>query len=242
MLLLQIFSVGLAAMIPLGAAAERWRLGASCIVTVLLAGWIYPLFAHWVLSGGWLSQIGSLYGLGEGFVDGGAGSLQVIGGLSALSIAWTLGPRQGKYPSGEAPSAIPAHNIVLALTGSMFAWMGWMGLNSASAVLFGHSGPSYVILIVINTTLSAAASAWRRSGDESSFRTAGRFPGGQWMDGGAGRQQCSRRIPQARDGYPRWLVAGVPWLFSLSTSLSFGWQSTIPAARFRCTPWPACGV
>ncbi len=158
-LLLQIFSVGLAAMIPLGAAAERWRLGASCIFTVLLAGWIYPLFAHWVLSGGWLSQIGSLYGLGEGFVDGGAGSLQVIGGLSALSIAWTLGPRQGKYPSGEAPSAIPAHNIVLVLTGSMFAWMGWMGLNSASAVLFGHSGPSYVILIVINTTLSAAASA-----------------------------------------------------------------------------------
>jgi Amt family ammonium transporter len=158
-LLLQIFSVGLAAMIPLGAASERWRLGASCIVTALLAGWIYPLFAHWVLGGGWLSQMGSLYGLGQGFVDGGAGSLQVIGGLSALSIAWTLGPRQGKYPSGEAPTAIPAHNIVLVLTGSMFAWIGWLGLNSASAILFVRSAPTSVILIVINTTLSAAASA-----------------------------------------------------------------------------------
>jgi Amt family ammonium transporter len=64
--LLQMFSVGLAAMIPLGAAAERWRLGASCAFAVLLAGWIYPLFAHWVLSDGWLSQLGALYGLGSG--------------------------------------------------------------------------------------------------------------------------------------------------------------------------------
>ncbi len=157
-LLLQMFSVGLVAMIPLGAASERWRLGAACISTALLAGWIYPLFAHWVLGGGWLSQLGSFYGLGHGFVDGGAGSLQVIGGLSALSIAWTLGPRQGKYPSGEAPAAIPAHNIVLVLTGSFFAWIGWLGLNSASAILFGLAEPSAVVLIVINTTLSAAAS------------------------------------------------------------------------------------
>jgi Amt family ammonium transporter len=156
--LLQMFSVGLAAMIPLGAAAERWRLGASCAFAVLLAGWIYPLFAHWVLSDGWLSQLGALYGLGQGFVDGGAGSVQVIGGLSALSIAWTLGPRQGKYPSGEVPAAIPAHNVVLVLTGSLRAWIGWLGLNSASAILFNRSEPSTVVLIAVNTTLSAAAS------------------------------------------------------------------------------------
>jgi Amt family ammonium transporter len=157
-LLLQMFSVGLVAMIPLGAASERWRLGASCAFTGLLAGGIYPLFAHWVLGGGWLSQLGSIYGLGRGFLDGGAGSIQVIGGLSALSIAWTLGPRQGKYPSGEIPAAIPAHNIVLALTGSLIAWVGWLGLNSASAILFNRSDPSSVVLIVVNTTLSAAAS------------------------------------------------------------------------------------
>ena len=156
-LLLQMFSVGLVAMIPLGAASERWRLGASCAFTVLLAGGIYPFFAHWVLGGGWLSQLGSIYGLGQGFLDGGAGSIQVIGGLSALSIAWTLGPRQGKYPSGEIPAAIPAHNIVLVLTGSLIAWVGWLGLNSASAILFNRSDPSSVVLIVVNTTLSAAA-------------------------------------------------------------------------------------
>ena len=41
---LQLFSVGLAAMIPLGAGSDRWRLGASCASTALLAGITYPIF------------------------------------------------------------------------------------------------------------------------------------------------------------------------------------------------------
>ncbi len=159
LLLLQMFSVGLAAMIPLGAGAERWKLGASCASTILLAGWTYPLFAHWVWSEGWLAQLGSMYGLGQGFVDsGGAGTIQVMGGLSALSIAWILGPRRGKYSSEGGPAAIPAHNVVQVLAGCLIAWVGWLGLNSAGAILFNHGEPSAVVLIAVNTTLSAAAS------------------------------------------------------------------------------------
>jgi Amt family ammonium transporter len=159
-LLLQLFSVGLCAMIPLGAGAERWRLGASCASTIVLAGWTYPLFAHWVWSEGWLAQIGSMYGLGQGFVDtGGASTIQVMGGLSALSIAWILGPRRGKYSSDGGPAAIPAHNVVQVLAGCMLAWAGWLGLNSAGAILFNHREPSDVVLIAVNTTLSAAAAA-----------------------------------------------------------------------------------
>lgn len=159
-LLLQIFSVGLAAMIPLGAGAERWKLGASCASTILLAGWIYPLFAHWVWGDGWLSQLGAQFGLGQGFVDGGgASAIQVMGGLSALSMAWMLGPRRGKYSSEAGSGAIPAHNIVLVLAGCMLAWVGWLGLNSAGAILFNHSAPWAVVLIAVNTTLSAAAAA-----------------------------------------------------------------------------------
>lgn len=159
-LLLQMFSVGVAAMIPLGAGAERWKLGGSCASTILLAGWTYPLFAHWVWSEGWLSQLGSMYGLGKGFVDGGgAGTIQVMGGLSALSMVWILGPRRGKYSFDGGPAAIPAHSVVLVLAGCMFAWVGWVGLNSAGAILFNHEVPSAVVLIAVNTTLSAAASA-----------------------------------------------------------------------------------
>jgi Amt family ammonium transporter len=157
-LLLQMFSVGVAAMIPLGAGAERWKLGPSCVSTTLLAGWTYPLFAHWVWSEGWLSQLGSMYGLGQGFLDaGGAGTIQVMGGLSALSIAWILGPRRGKYSSEGGPAAIPAHNVVQVLSGCLFAWVGWLGLNSAGAILFNHREPAGVVLIAVNTTLSAAS-------------------------------------------------------------------------------------
>lgn len=157
--LLQMFSVGIAAMIPLGAGAERWKLGASCVSTIFLAGWTYPLFAHWVCSEGWLSQLGSLYGLGQGFVDaGGAATIQVMGGLSALSMAWILGPRRGKYSSDGGPTAIPAHNVVQVLIGCLLAWGGWLGLNSAGAILFNHCEASAVVLIAVNTTLSAAAS------------------------------------------------------------------------------------
>src|SRR5258708_451541 len=144
-LLLQLFSVGLAAMIPLGAGAERWKLGASCASTILLAGWIYPLFAHWVWCDGWLSQLGTQFGLGQGFVDGGgASTIQVMGGLSALSTAWMLGPRRGKYSSEAGSGAIPAHNIVLVLAGCMLAWVGWLGLDSAGAILVNRRGPSAV--------------------------------------------------------------------------------------------------
>ena len=95
---LQLFSVGIAAMIPLGAGSDRWRLGASCASTALLAGITYPIFAHWVWGGGWLAQLGGLAGCGNGAIDaGGAGVIQAVGGLTALSITWILGPRHGKY-------------------------------------------------------------------------------------------------------------------------------------------------
>jgi Amt family ammonium transporter len=158
-LLLQIFSVGLAAQIPLSSGADRWRLGTACVSTVLLAGWTYPLFAHWVWGGGWLAQLGVNYRLGSGFVDGGgSGTIQAVGGLTALSITWILRPRWGKYSPSRPAAAVPAYNIVLVLLGCLFAWMGWLGLNSAGAILFSNVDPSRVILIAVNTTLSAAAS------------------------------------------------------------------------------------
>ena len=161
--LLQVFTVGLAALIPLSSGTDRWRLGAICCSTILLAGFTYPLFAHWVWGGGWLAQLGVNYDLGRGLVDaGGSGTIQAVGGLTALSITWILGPRSGKYePSGSTtviPAAIPAHNVVLVLLGCLFAEMGWLGLNSAGAILFSGVEPSRVILIALNTTVSAGAS------------------------------------------------------------------------------------
>lgn len=147
-----LLSAGLAAIVPLGSGADRWRLGSSCASTVLLAGWTYPLFAHWTWGGGWLGQLG--------FVDsGGAGVIQVVGGLTALSTTWILGPRRGKFSPEGMPSAMPGHNAVLVLLGCFLAWLGWLGLNSAGAILFTGVETSRAVLVAINTTLAAGSAA-----------------------------------------------------------------------------------
>ncbi len=157
---LGMLSAGLAALIPLGGGADRWRLGASCASTALLAGVTYPLFAHWVWGGGWLAQLGVNYGMGHGFVDaGGSGAIQAVGGLSALTVIWILGPRRGKYAEGAMPTAIPGHNAVFVLFGCLLALTGWLGLNCAGAILFTGAAPGQVVLIAVNTTLSAVSSA-----------------------------------------------------------------------------------
>jgi Amt family ammonium transporter len=156
--LFQVLTVGLAAMIPLGSGADRWRLTASCISAALLAGVTYPLFAHWVWGGGWLAQLGVNYNLGRGFIDaGGASTIQAVGGLTALSITWILGPRRGKYAPGGMPAAIPGHNAVLVLFACLLALVGWFGLNAAGAMLFSGADLTAVPLIGINTVLSAGA-------------------------------------------------------------------------------------
>jgi Amt family ammonium transporter len=158
--LLGIFSAGLAGLIPLGSGTDRWRLGAACASTTLLAGFTYPLFAHWVWGGGWLAQLSTVGGFGRGFVDAaGSSTIQVVGGLTALSIAWILGPRHGKYTAAGMPSAIPGHNSVLVSFGCLLALIGWTGLNSAGAVLLSGVEPGSAVRIAINTALSASSAA-----------------------------------------------------------------------------------
>src|SRR5450759_5324032 len=162
---LQVFSVGIAALIPLGAGNDRWRLGASCASTAVLAGWTYPLFAHWVWGGGWLAQLGVNQGWGYGLLDvGGAGAIQSVGGLTALSIAWILGPRHGKYAADGMPAAIPGHNAVLVLFACFLTWLGFLGLNAGGSLLWIGGSAAGVALVAINTTICAASAALATAG------------------------------------------------------------------------------
>ncbi len=157
-LILQLFGVGVAALIPLGAAAERWRLRSCCASAALLAGITYPLFGHWAWGGGWLANLGTNYGLGLGFLDaGGSATIHVVGGLTALSMIWLLGPRRGKYNPEGLPAAVPGHNQVIVLFGCLLALVGWIGLNSAASLLFLGVGLGSVVLVIANTALSAGA-------------------------------------------------------------------------------------
>jgi Amt family ammonium transporter len=155
-LCLEMFAAGLAAIIPLSAGADRWRLASICGATAVLAGVIFPLFAHWTWGGGWLAQLGANLGL-SGFVDaGGAGVVQVVGGLMALVVAWIAGPRRGKFAEDGMAAAIPGHNIVLVLFGCILAMVGWTGLDAAASILIYGAGPAQVVGVVINAMLSAS--------------------------------------------------------------------------------------
>ncbi len=148
-LLLEMFSVALAAIIPVASGAERWRLVAVAASTAILAGIVYPVFAHWASTEGWLGQLG--------FLDaGGAATIQALGGIAALCISWIVGSRQNKFTSEGIPTAMPGHNATLVLFGSLLALLGWLGLNlSGTALVDSHLLP----LAAINTVVAAAAGA-----------------------------------------------------------------------------------
>jgi len=156
-LCLELLAVGLVAIIPLSAGTDRWRLGPICLSSALLGGVIFPIFAHWVWGAGWLAQLAGNFGISN-FTDvGGAGTIQVVGGLVALSVAWIAGPRRGKYSDDGIPAAIPGHNIVQVLFGCLLALVGWIGLDAAASILFYGAGPQQVVGVVINALLSASA-------------------------------------------------------------------------------------
>jgi Amt family ammonium transporter len=156
-LLFEILAVGLAALIPWGSGADRLRLTAGCAIAALMAATVFPLLMHWVWGGGWLAQLGVNFSLGAGFLDpGGAATVQLLGGVSALAVVWIAGPRKGKFPKEGLSTALPGHNAVFVLFGCLLAFVGWVGWNLAGAILWLHAPLSALPMTAVNTLLSAS--------------------------------------------------------------------------------------
>jgi len=156
-LLFEFLAVALAALIPWGSGADRWRLTAGCASAAVLAAIVFPLLAHWVWGGGWLAQLGVNFGLGAGFQDaGGAATVHMLGGLSALVVVWIAGARTGKFPKEGFSTALPGHNAVYVLFGCLLALVGWLAWNVAGAVIWLHAPPAVLPVTAINTLLSAS--------------------------------------------------------------------------------------
>lgn len=154
-----LFTVALASIIPAASLGERWRFGPSCASTAIFAAWTYPVFAHWVWGNGWLKELSAGFGV-AGFIDvGGASCIHAAGGLTALALAWIIGPRRSRFTPDGVPTAMPGHNSVVVIFGSLLAFIGFLGLNAAGSVLFAGRTPAQAVLAVVNTALAAAASA-----------------------------------------------------------------------------------
>lgn len=157
-LLFEFLAVALAALIPWGSGADRFRLAAGCGVAAVIALLVFPLAAHWIWGNGWLAQLGVNFGLGAGFLDpGGAATVHALGGLSALAVVWITGARRGKFPREGLSTAMPGHNVIYVLFGSLMSLVGWLAWNAAGAILWLHAPLSVLPLSAANTVLSASA-------------------------------------------------------------------------------------
>jgi len=136
-----------AATIVSGAMAERTKFSAYCIYSAVISLFVYPIEAHWIWGGGWLSQLG--------FHDfAGSCAIHMVGGIAALVGAIFLGPRLGKYVRDEGGkvakvNAIPGHSITLGALGVFILWLGWYGFNGAAA-----TSASELASIFLTTTIA----------------------------------------------------------------------------------------
>jgi Amt family ammonium transporter len=158
--LAEFFAVALAAIIAWGAGSDRLRLIPGIAIAAVLAAIAFPLLAHWVWGGGWLTQLGANFGLGLGFQDpGGAATIHALGGVSALAVLWITGSRKGKFPKEGLSTALPGHNAIYVLFGCFLALVGWLAGNVAGAVLWIHAPVSSLAVTAVNTVLSAAVAS-----------------------------------------------------------------------------------
>ena len=132
-----------------GAMAERTKFLSYCIYSGVISALIYPIEAHWIWGGGWLSQIG--------FHDfAGSCAIHMVGGISALIGAKILGPRIGKFTKDKSGkitkvNAFPGHNLPLGALGVFILWLGWYGFNGAAATTVEQLGS-----IFVTTTIAPA--------------------------------------------------------------------------------------
>ena len=155
--LFQFLAVAMLVLLPWGSGADRWRLAAGCASAAVLAAIVFPLAAQWIWAGGWLAALGANFSVGAGFLDaGGAATVHVIGGLSALAVIWIAGPRRGKFPKEGLSTAMPGHNAIYVLFGCLLALVGWVAWNLAGTIIWVHAPLSALPGTAINTLLSAS--------------------------------------------------------------------------------------
>ena len=147
-----------------GSMAGRTKFSSYCIYSAVISLVVYPIEAHWIWGGGWLSELG--------FHDyAGSCAIHMVGGIAALIGAIFVGPRLGKYERDKdgkviKVNAIPGHSITLGALGVFILWLGWYGFNGAAA-----TSVSELASIFMTTTIAPAVATcvtmiytWIRNG------------------------------------------------------------------------------
>jgi ammonia channel protein AmtB len=131
-LFLQISFCSTSTTLASGGAAERFRFSAY-IIYCLCTCFIYSIGAGWIWGAhGFLKNLG--------VIDfAGSGPVHIIGGAGALTSAYFIGPRIGRYDKGTKP--LPVGNNFNILLGLFILMWGWYGFNVGSG--YGISGDKW---------------------------------------------------------------------------------------------------
>lgn len=145
----QVMFAAIALTIAFGGFAERAKLSVYLIFAVLFSAFVYPVVAHWIWGGGWISELGK-----QDFA--GSTVVHLTGAMAALAATILLKPRLGKYNKDGSANDLAGHNQVYTALGVLILWVGWFGFNAGSTFGVGDAFFGYVAL---NTQLAAAAGA-----------------------------------------------------------------------------------
>ncbi|MEO6005192.1 MAG: ammonium transporter [Opitutus sp.] len=129
-----------------GAFVERMKFSAICLFSALWLVLIYTPVAHWVWGNGWMQKAGTL-DLAGGIV------VHTTAGVSALVLAWFVGPR------ADFQARIhPPHSPGMVMIGASMLWVGWFGFNAGSQG--GANGAAGMTMLVTHISAAVASLTW----------------------------------------------------------------------------------
>lgn len=151
----QVVFVATSASVISGVVAERMKLWAFFLFSIILSGLIYPIQGHWTWGG---SKLGDIL---LGFSDfAGSTVVHSVGGWAALAGVLVLGARKGKYGKDGQIRPIQGSNLTLATLGVFILWMGWFGFNGGSQLALGSKNDiNAIALVIVSTNMAACAGA-----------------------------------------------------------------------------------
>jgi ammonium transporter, Amt family len=145
----QLAFAGISLTIAFGGFAERAKLTAYVVFSILFSAIIYPVIAHWIWGGGWLAEHGK-----QDFA--GSTVVHLTGAAASLAATILLKPRIGKFNKNGTVNNIYGHNQVFTALGVLVLWVGWFGFNAGSTFVVDDGFFGFVAL---NTNLAAGAGA-----------------------------------------------------------------------------------
>ncbi|MCI4645398.1 MAG: ammonium transporter [Hyphomonadaceae bacterium] len=149
----QVMFCGTAATIVSGAVAERMRLSAYVLGSIMIGAFIYPAFVHWTWGAALRDNSGAFLG-NLGYVDfAGSTVVHALGGWLSLAACIVLGARKGRFTEDGRPVRFSGHSPVLAGAGALMLYIGWIGFNGGSTT----AATTHIGSIILNTVLAGAA-------------------------------------------------------------------------------------